>query len=398
MRIRNLFIITLVTLIPVTFFVYAFASDNLFIQQKQSDKKELPRNPLDGRLVFEHNNCINCHSINGFGGKTAPDFNSENFLSGEYELITDMWNHSPKMLKMIDQLNAKQQKMSTEDFRKLRYFIAFLGYISKNGSVSKGKELFVQMNCVKCHSAGKSGPGKISLDKAGSNASPIYLAQVMWNHAAEMHKKQKTSKITIPVFKGNEFASLAAYLESISTPGKKNKNLMYPGNPVLGEKLFNSKNCEYCHLKEKIGAPLDKINLHKSVNEIAGMMWNHSALMESAMWEKKISWPSFKESEMGNLIAYLYFYNTGQVNGSVEEGQKLLVSKGCIGCHYNGNSSKTIAASDIKPFGKIDEFFSKLWNHIPIIEKEFYTNGKELPKLVPEDVKSMYLYFNRAQR
>jgi cytochrome c2 len=220
----------------------------------------------------------------------------------------------------------------------------------------------------------------------------------MWNHAAEMHKKQKASKITIPVFKGNEFASLAAYLESIGTTGKKNQNLMYPGNPVLGEKLFNSKNCAYCHLKEKIGAPLDKINLNKSVNEIAGMMWNHSALMESAMWEKKISWPSFKESEMGNLIAYLYFYNTGQVNGSVEEGQKLLVSKGCNGCHYNGNPNKTITASDIKPFDNIDEFFSKLWNHIPIIEKEFYTKGKELPKLVPEDVKSMYLYFNRAQR
>src|ERR1035437_331553 len=397
MRIRNLFIITLVTLISVTFFVYAFASDN-FIQQKQSDKKELPRNPLDGRVVFERNNCINCHSIDGFGGKTAPDFNSENFLSGDYELITDMWNHSPKMLKMIDQLNTKQQKMSIEEFRKLRYFIAFLGYISKNGSVSKGQDLFVQMNCVKCHSVGKSVPGKINLDKTGYNASPIYLAQVMWNHAAQMHKKQKTSNITIPVFKGNEFASLAAYLESISRPEKKNKNLMYPGNPILGEKLFNSKNCAYCYLKEKISSPLNKLNLHKSVNEIAGMMWNHSALMKSAMWENKIAWPSFKENEMGNLIAYLYFYNNGQVNGSVEEGQKLLVSKGCLGCHYNGNPNKTITASEIKPFDNIDEFFSKLWNHMPIIEKEFYTYGKELPKLIPENVKSIYLYFNRAQR
>ena len=101
---------------------------------------------------------------------------------------------------------------------------------------------------------------------------------------------------------------------------------------------------------------------------------------------------------MGNLIAYLYFYNNDRVNGSVEEGEKLLVSKGCNGCHYTGNPNKTITASDIKPFDNIDEFFSKLWNHIPIIEKEFYTKGKELPKIVPEDVKSIYLYFNRVQR
>ena len=116
------------------------------------------------------------------------------------------------------------------------------------------------------------------------------------------------------------------------------------------------------------------------------------------MLEKKISWPSFKESEMGNLIAYLYLNNSGQVNGSVEEGQKLLASKGCNSCHYKGDSNKNIMASEIKAFDNIDEFFSKLWNHIPIIEKEFYTNGKELSKLRPEDVKSMYLYFNRAQR
>jgi mono/diheme cytochrome c family protein len=398
MKIRNLFIIILLTLISITFFISAFDSTNLFIQQKQSDKKELPKNPLDGRIIFERNNCINCHSINGFGGKTAPDFNSENFLSGDFELITDMWNHSSKMLKMIDQLNTKQQNMNAEDFRKLRYFIAFLGYISKNGSVSKGQELFVQMNCAKCHSAGKSVQGKITLNKSGDYASPIYLAQVMWNHAAEMHKKQESSNTKIGSFKGNEFANLAAYLESLSSSGKKNKNLMYPGNPVLGEKLFNSKNCAYCHLKEKIGAPLDKINLHKSVNEIAGMMWNHSNLMESAMLEKKFSWPSFKESEMGNLIAYLYFYNTEQVGGSAEEGKKLLASKGCLGCHNSGNPSKTIAATDIKAFDNTDEFFSKLWNHIPIIEKEFYAKGKEIPKLVTGDVKSMYLYFNRAQR
>jgi cytochrome c2 len=398
MRIRNLFIITLVTLIPATIFVYAFASDSLYIQQNQSDKKNLPGNPLDGRIVFERNNCIKCHSINGFGGNTGPDFNSENFLSGDYDLITDMWNHSPKMLKMIDQMNTNQQKIKPEDFRKLRYFISFLGYLSKNGNVNQGRDLFVQMNCIKCHSIGKTVPGKIDLNKTGYDASPVNLAQVMWNHAADMHKKQKASNIKISVFKGNDFANLAAYLESISSPKKKNKNLMYPGNPVLGEKLFNSKSCSFCHLKENIAVSLDKINLHKSVIEIAGMMWNHSDLMESAMGEHKISWPAFKGTDMGNLIAYLYYYNTEQVNGSVEKGQKLLNTKGCLGCHFKGNPYKTLTASDIQPFDNIDVFFSKLWDHIPVIEKVFYSNGKTFPKFVTEDVKSLYLYFNRAQR
>jgi cytochrome c2 len=260
MRFRNSIIMTLVTLISVTIFVYAFVSDNVYIQQKEPDQKNLPENPLDGRIIFERNKCINCHSINGIGGKTGPDINSENFLAGDYELITDMWNHSPKMLKMIDQMNTNQQTMSADDFRKLRYFISFLGYISKEGNIIKGKDLFDQMSCIKCHSVGKTVKGKIDLTKTGYDASPINLAQTMWNHAAEMHKKQKALNIKISVFKGNEFANLAAYLESIS--GKKNRNLMYPGNPVLGEKLFNIKNCADCHLKGNIAVHFNKINLH----------------------------------------------------------------------------------------------------------------------------------------
>lgn len=398
MKFRNLFFIAFVALLSTVFFFYGFTSGNFLIQQKQIDKKNLPKNPLDGRIVFEHNGCINCHSINGFGGKTAPNFSSENFLSGDYDLITQMWNHSPKMLKMIEQINTDKQNLSTEDFRKLRYFIYFLGFINNNGSVSKGQELFTQMKCVNCHSIGKVIPGKINLNKIGYYASPIYLAQVMWNHAAQMHKKQKASNIESPLFKENEFANLAAYLEAVSTLGKRNKNFMFPGNPVEGERLFESKNCSYCHIKNDIGTSLSKIDMHKNVNEIAGLLWNHSNVMESFMFKHKISWPLFKNDEMGNLLAYLYFYNSKQVKGSVEEGQKILAEKGCLNCHFNGNAYKTVTASEIKPFENIDELFSRLWNHMPLIEKDYYTKGKELPKLIPEDVKSMYLYFNRTQR
>jgi cytochrome c2 len=397
MRTRNLLFVFLVTLLAV-YLVYGFKSGNSLIQQNQADNKNLPQNPLDGRIVFERSGCIDCHSINGFGGKTAPNFGSENFLIGDYDLITDMWNHSPKMLKMIEETKANQHRLTPEDFHKLRYFIYFLGFISNNGSVIKGQELFTKMNCANCHSIGKSVAGKINLNKIGYYASPIYLAQVMWNHAAQMHKKLKSSKIQMPLFKGNEFADLAAYLETVSTFGNRNKNYMLPGNPVEGEKLFNSKLCSFCHIKNDIGPSLNKIDLHKNVNVISGILWNHSDVMSSYMTKHNISWPKFKNDEMGNLLAYLYFYNNKHVKGSVEEGKEILAEKGCLNCHNYNNSLRILAASDIKPFNNIDEFFSKLWNHLPLIEKDFYTKGKELPNLKPEDVKSMYLYFCRSRK
>ena len=211
MRTRNFLFVFLVTLLTV-YLIYGFKSSSTLIQQRQSDNKNLPQNPLDGRIVFERSGCINCHSINGFGGKSAPNFGSENFLIGDYDLITDMWNHSPKMLKMIEETKTNQHRLNPEDFQKLRYFIYFLGFISNNGSVIKGQELFTKMKCANCHSVGKSKAGKINLDRIGYYASPIYLAQVMWNHAAQMHKKLKSSNIQMPLFKDDEFADLAAYL------------------------------------------------------------------------------------------------------------------------------------------------------------------------------------------
>ncbi len=367
-------------------------------QIKQSNEQTLPQNPLNGRIVFEQKGCIDCHSINGYGGKTAPDFGKQNFFGSDYDLISAMWNHSPQMLKQIGDKNINKQNLSEKDFRSLRYFLNFLRYLSVNGNISNGKILFNKMNCIQCHSVGKLNTKKISLNKMSVYASPLYLAQVMWNHAAKMQNMQRQSGIKIPVFKGNDFSDLSAYLESISPNGKKEKVYMSPGNPLKGEGLFKSKKCYYCHEQKHIGPDLTKYNFNKSVTEIAGMMWDHASSMDAAMTKYKISYPEFKNDEMANLISYLYFKNQSKVPGSIEEGKNLISGKGCISCHSQGNSYNAPVINKIGPFNNADSFFSELWNHLPMMEKTSYAKGKTLPKLMPSDVKSLYLYFNRKNR
>ena len=389
-----------------TFALFVFASiyfldGNTLHQSNQSKRgngQTLPVNPLNGRIVFEQKGCINCHSINGYGGKTAPDFGKHNFFGSDYDLISGMWNHSSEMLKQMDAKDFEKHNFSTSDFRNLRYFLNFLRYLGSNGNVGSGKQLFSKMKCIDCHSVGKGDSKKISLNKMGVYASPLYLAQVMWNHAAKMQKMQKQSGIKVPVFKDNEFADLSSYIESVSANGKKEKVYMSPGNPLKGEKLFKSKRCYYCHEQKHIGPDLTKYNFNKSVTEIAGMMWNHAANMNAVMTVNKISYPEFKSDEMANLISYLYFKNQNQVSGSAEIGKKLISEKDCISCHRKNNSNNAPIASAIGPFYSTDSFFSDLWNHLPIMEKTSYVKGKSLPKLLPSDIKSLYLYFNRKVR
>ncbi len=376
------------------YFLNGTAISRQNIPNKQS-RQVLPKNPMNGRIVFEKKGCINCHSINGFGGKTGPDFGTQNFFGNNYDLISQMWNHSPEMLKQMNIKNINKQNLSEKDFRNLRYFLDFLRYLGTGGNVSNGQRLFAKMKCIDCHSIKKISPSKISLNKMSIYASPLYLAQVMWNHAAKMQKMQKESGIKVPVFKDSEFADLAAYIESVSNFGKREKIYMTPGSPVIGEKLFKSKKCFYCHEEKHIGPDLSKFNFNKSVTEIAGMMWNHASNMNNEMAKYKISYPEFKNEEMANLISYLYFRNQNPVNGSAEEGGKLISEKGCTNCHSAGNSYNAPAINKIGPFYSTDSFFSDLWNHLPMMEKTFYAKGKSLPKLLPSDVKSLYLYFNR---
>ncbi len=370
-------------------------------QQKPQDTQRgqpLPKDPMSGRIVFEQKGCIDCHSINGYGGKTAADFGTENFFGSSYDLISKMWNHSPEMLKQMNLKNIEKQDLSEEDFRNLSYFLNFLRYLGTGGNVSNGQKLFTRMKCSECHSAGNKNSGKISLNKIGVYASPLYLAQTMWNHAAKMQRTQKMSGVKIPMFKDNEFADLSAYIESLTGYDRREKVYMTPGIPLKGEKLFKSAKCFYCHVEKHIGPDLTKSDFNKSVSQIAGVMWNHASDMNAAMARYKISYPEFKAGEMADLISYLYFMNQNQVTGTEEEGRKLISEKGCVSCHSKGNPYNAPAAAAIGRFYDPDSFFSDLWNHLPMMEKASYAKGKSLPKLLPSEVKSLYLYFNRKVR
>ncbi len=396
MKSRILFLTLLTILVCSTIIYYGFTAND-YLQQQQSNGNNLPSNPLKGRIVFEQKGCINCHAINGYGGKIAPDFGTHNFFGNDYDLIAAMWNHSPNMLRKMRKNSIDKEVLSSTDFRNLRYFLQFLRYLGSGGEVSKGQNLFVNMKCIECHSVGEENSKKIRLDSIGVYASPLYLAQVMWNHAVKMQSEQRLSGVKIPVFKDNEFADLSAYIGEVSTYGKHEKVYMSPGDPLKGEKLFFIKKCYSCHVQKRIGPDLKKYNFNKSVAEIAGMMWNHAANMQTAMRAYKVTWPLFKGDEMANLISYLYFENRSTVKGSIGKGEELIKHKNCISCHNSGNNYGAPEITAIGPFHNKDDFFSEIWNHLPMMEKSFYKQGKSLPNLSSSDIKSLYLYFNRRK-
>jgi cytochrome c551/c552 len=365
-----------------------------FLSVSAVGAQQLPNNPLSGREVLEKEGCMNCHAVNGAGGTIGPDFGKQIFLGNDFDLLSKMWNHSQKMLLAMATTKTERPQFTGQEFREMGDFLYFVKYLGQPGNSSRGKKIFSDKRCIVCHSVGKVVPGKIALDSMIIYVSPIQLAQAMWNHSTQMQSRGKIKGLKFPAFSDDEFADLTAYIRQVSSLKTGEKIYSYPGNPILGEQLFKEKGCYYCHVEKPIGPKLDQISTQQSVTAIAGIMWNHSTKMANAVKTMGKPFPSFTGDQMADVISYLYFEGTPKTDGSEKLGEILFKEKGCINCHEEGNKFNAPVVEKLGPFHDTYDFLSALWNHAPRMEELLLAKGKQLPKLLPNEVKSLYLFLD----
>jgi len=98
------------------------------------------------------------------------------------------------------------------------------GTLSANeiGNVKDGRELFVSQGCAMCHTyEGQGGTDAPSLDfmKGQLTANDIAnMSGLIWNHVPTMKAAFEEEGIPFPEFKGNQMASLVAYLHGGGPP------------------------------------------------------------------------------------------------------------------------------------------------------------------------------------
>jgi cytochrome c2 len=298
----------------------------------------LPKDPLKGQELFIDKGCIKCHSIQGVGGKIGPDLGKGGFNRSLIQIAGIMWNHSPKMSEKMRELKIPRPKFEVTEMADLIAYLYYLNYFDEPGNPLKGKLLFKEKECIKCHSiVGEGEDIGPSLDKTKYYVSPISMAQTMWNHGLEMNIKMKELSIGWPTFEGNEIVDIISYVQATSKAEVKERVYILPGSPQEGKRLFSEKGCIRCHSIRgeggNVGPELSKRGLRRSATQIAGTMWNHGPNMWKKMKEIGIPRPKFSGKEMADLIAYLYFINYFDKPGNPQEGKKLFAQKGCITCH-----------------------------------------------------------------
>jgi mono/diheme cytochrome c family protein len=177
------------------------------------------------------------------------------------------------------------------------------------------------------------------------------------------------------------------------------------GDPVRGQALFVEKGCVQCHAVRgtggRIGPDLGRTAVKGSFFEIAAGIWNHAIVMGNKMQEARITRPSFKNDELGDLIAFLYFLNYFDEPGDPKVGKVLFVQKHCIQCHRIGQEGGTAGPPlDRLPRGTAPLRIAQgLWNHGPVMVPAIRRVGMEVPKFEGSEIVDLFAYLrSRGQR
>ncbi len=235
----------------------------------------------------------------------------------------------------------------------------------------KGRIVFEEKYCIKCHSIAGTGGG-IGPDLAESyySGSFLDLASVFWNHIPDMVVEYKRANLVWPRFTDDEVMHLISYLYYLRYLGT-------PGSVARGEQYVQSKGCLSCHSvgadhRSKLGPQLDGLNKYASPIYVVQAIWNHGPEMLEEMRRIGIVRPKFTGQEIADIGAYIRAVNPRTTEekvylspGNPKDGKLVFAHKKCDRCHsVRGTGGSTgPEMDDVDLNASATDIAAMMWNH-----------------------------------
>ena len=287
-------------------------------------------NPEKGAALFYgEKHCSTCHSVNGTGGRLAPD------LAGIHPgkpamgwLTTVLWNHAPGMWRQMRR--SYSPSLSQEDMAHILAFLYQAGSSDPAGDPKAGARVFTEKGCVRCHSAGSGGGTSApDLSRVAASGDPVVWMHAMWNHAQAMVGPITRELGTWPQFNGQEMSDLIAY---VTAGAPAHKPTASRGTAEHGWKVFQAK-CIQCHAVRgkggKTGPELGPdTDLPFNSTQFAAVLWNHAPAMVEHAGSAGISTPTLEGEEITDVLKFLTSLRYFEPAGSPFLGERVFVERG----------------------------------------------------------------------
>lgn len=337
-----------------------------------------------GRQVFVAQQCIECHSINGQGGKTAPDLGKH--IARDYTptmMVALMWNHAPDMWAGMEKAGIAKPQLSDRAAADLFAYFVAMRFFDQPGDAARGKQDFAELHCAECHGITKSNaagaPPVVQWEALGD---PLSLAAQMWDHGAKMHQEFGKRKLQWIQLTGQQLTDILVYLQNL--PQTRNKvGQLEIGGMGDGAELFQEKGCAGCHT----GANSLQNKLHnQTLTEIAAAMWNHQPLMKQPP-------PELTQDQMRQILTYVWAGQYFGAEGNAARGRKVFAEKHCAECHNNPSSGAPDLAKLNHTYTDIT-MVSVLWDHGPHMLDSMRQKGIAWPRFEAGQMGDLIAYLN----
>ncbi len=245
--------------------------------------------------------------------------------------------------------------------------------LAESGNLYRGRELFLEFRCAKCHTTSipDRGVPELAMDAPafagiGSRRNHDWIARWVADPKA-LRPAARMPKILHGPDAARDAEAIADYLSSLQASAPVATTPEADGTQVMfGRSLFDSLHCAACHQNpEEPGNSPEKIPLRYVRQKFPGAALADFLEKPDAFYAW-IRMPNFRlcRTEAEQLAAYLVAKadtankpsDSAPAQASIEQGRKLVQSSGCLNCHVLNIENHFSAPS-------LDALTADKWNH-----------------------------------
>ena len=331
-----------------------------------------------GQRLFETLACVQCHSVNGTGGKSAPDLGrvlDRGFTPAT--LAATMWNHAPGMWASMRDRRITAGELDQQSAQDLMAFFYAARFFEKPGDAGRGKRAFASDGCAGCHGLPVS-------QWQGLN-DPIALIDAMWNHRSQMLAATASKGVRFPLLSAQELTDMLVYLRNL--PGTREQAGVFRIESVgAGDAVFQSAGCAKCH--QTVDALAQDVQ-GQTLTEIAAEMWNHAPRIAAAGAPAINLTPD----QMRDLVSSFWTAKFFEDSGRPASGSRVFAGKNCAVCHNDASSGAPRLPIPGRDFSGA-AMISALWRHGPRMLDLMKTKGLDWPRFNGAQMADLIAYLN----
>ena len=337
-----------------------------------------------GEQLFQTEQCVQCHSINGRGGALASDLGKR--IDRDFTptvMASLMWNHAPEMWPAMRKQGIVKGTLSPESAADLFAYFVSARYFERPGDGGRGKQVFAAKHCADCHGITTSvAAGAPPVAKWQSLADPTILVQQMWNHGAQMRLAYAQKKLRWSPLTSQELRDMLIYLQNLPETRALVTAFEFPPS-ASGSALFQSKGCAGCH-QGKLA--LETRLRNQNLTDIAVDMWNHQASMKQPP-------PNLSQEEMRQILGYIWTRQYFRGNGEAARGKQVFTAKSCAACHNDPASGAPQLSKSAEGYSDIT-IISALWEHGPRMLDLMTERKLAWPRFTAQEMADLIAYLN----